>query len=119
MEREIALREGGKAELTEEQEVEVVQKQAKQRRDAIEQYEKADRPDLKQRELDELTVIEEYLPRQLDDNEIEAVLRDVIAATGASSRADMGRVMGTAMSRLKGRADGRRVQQLASELLSQ
>lgn len=119
MEREIALREGGRAQLTEDQEIDVVQKQAKQRRDAIEQYEKADRPDLKQKEMDELSIIEEYLPQQLDDEEIQGVLREVIEATGATSRADLGKVMGAAMGRLRGKADGRRVQQIASNLLSQ
>lgn len=119
VEREIALREGGTAELTEDQEIDVLQKQAKQRRDAIDQYEKADRPDLKQKEMDELSIIEEYLPRQLDDAEIESLLREVIEVTGASSPADMGKVMGAAMERVRGKADGRRVQQIASEILSQ
>lgn len=118
MEKEIAMREGGKAELAEEQEVEVLQKQAKQRRDAIEQYEKADRPDLRQREMDELSIIEEYLPRQLEDEEIKDVVREVMAARGATSPADMGKVMGAVMNRVRGRADGRRVQMIASELLS-
>lgn len=118
-EREIDLRQGGKGELTEDQEIEVLQKQAKQRRDSIEQYAKADRVDLQQKEEDELSIIEEYLPQQLADDEIENVLREIIADTGASSPRDMGKVMGSAMDRLRGRADGRRVQQLASALLAQ
>lgn len=119
MEREIELRQGGKAELTEDQEIEVVQKQAKQRRDSIAQYAKADRADLKQKEEEELSIIEEYLPKQLEDDEIRAVLREIIEETGAESPGDIGKVMGAAMNRVRGRADGRRVQQLASELLSQ
>lgn len=118
MEREIELRQGGKAELTEDQEIEVVQKQAKQRRDSIVQYAKADRADLKQKEEEELSIIEEYLPKQLEDDEIRAVLREIIEETGAESPGDIGKVMGAAMNRVRGRADGRRVQQLASELLS-
>lgn len=118
MEREIELRRGGKAELTEDQEIEVVQKQAKQRRDSIEQYAQADRADLKQKEEEELSIIEEYLPRQLDDDEIKELLREIIADTGAATPGDIGKVMGAAMNRLRGRADGRRVQQVASELLS-
>lgn len=119
VEREIELRQGGKAELTEDQEIEVVQKQAKQRRDSIAQYAKADRADLKQKEEEELSIIEGYLPRQLEDDEIRDILREIIADTGAGSPGEIGKVMGAAMSRVRGRADGRRVQQLASELLSQ
>jgi hypothetical protein len=119
MEKEIGQRQGGTAELTEEQEIEVLQRQAKQRRDSIEQYEVAGRSDLKEREEEELSIIEDYLPRQLEDDEIRNVLTEIIAATGAASPGDMGKVMGSAMSRLRGRADGRRVQQMASEMLSQ
>ena len=118
MEKEIEQREGGTATLTPEQEVGVVQKQAKQRRDSIEQYERAGREDLSRKEADELAVIEEYLPKQLGDEELRKVVQEVIAATGAASPKDIGRVMGAAMERVRGQAEGRRVQQLASELLS-
>lgn len=118
LEKEIELRGSGAGELTEEQEVGVIQKQAKQRRDSIEQYEKADRPDLKQKEEEELAIIEEYLPKQLGDDEVRKVLHEVIAATGAASPRDIGKVMGAAMERVRGLADGRRVQQIATELLS-
>lgn len=119
MEKEISQRRGGVAELTQEQEIDVVQRQAKQRRDSIEQYEKASRTDLKEKEEEELAIIEDYLPRQLNDDEIRSVLSEIITATGAASPADMGKVMGSAMEQVRGRADGRRVQQLASEMLSQ
>ena len=118
LEKEIELRKGGAAELTDEQEVSVIQKQAKQRRDSIEQYEKAARSDLRQKEEDELAIIEQYLPKQMGDDEVRKVLHEVIAATGAASPRDIGKVMGAAMERVRGQADGRRVQQLASELLS-
>lgn len=118
MEKEIELRKGGEGSLTDEQELAVVQKQAKQRRDAIEQYEDAGRDDLRDKEQDELEVIEEYLPRQLSDDEIREVVQDVIESTGAQSQADMGRVMGASMQKLRGRAEGRKVQQIAQELLS-
>ena len=117
---EIAAR-GGNEEaqgLSRDQEVEVLQKQAKQRRDAIEQYEAADRDDLASKERDELAIIKEYLPAQLDDDAIRAELHEIVKHTGATGMKDMGRVMGEAMSRLKGRADGRRVQAVAQELLS-
>ena len=118
MEKEIELRGGGAADLTNEQEVSVIQKQAKQRRDSIEQYERADRADLRQKEEEELAIIEEYLPKQMGDDEVRKVLHEVIAATGAASPRDIGKVMGAAMERVRGLADGRRVQQLATELLS-
>lgn len=118
LEKEIEKREGGVASLSEEDELAVVQKQAKQRRDAIEQYEQANRIDLRDKEAEELAIIEDYLPRQLSDEEIRAAVGEVIDATGASSKADMGRVMGSAMQKLRGKAEGRRVQQIVMELLS-
>ena len=118
MEREIEQRQGGTATLTEEQEMAVLQKQAKQRRDAIEQVAAAGREDLAAREREELAVIEAYLPQQLADDEIRSVVREVAAAAGASSMREMGKVMGPAMERLRGRADGRRVQEIVREVLS-
>ncbi len=118
MEKEIELREGGTAVLTEEEELAVLQKQAKQRRDSIEQYEEADREDLRKKEEEELEVIEAYLPRQLGDEEVRDVVRQVIDETGAASKADMGKVMGAAMGKLRGRAEGRTVQRIAIDLLS-
>lgn len=118
MEKEIEERKGGEGSLTEEQELSVLQKQAKQRRDSIDQYEEADREDLAAKEREELTVIEDYLPRQLSDEEIRQAVEEVIVSTGASSRADMGKVMGASMQKLRGRAEGRKVQQIAQELLS-
>ncbi|BBM70049.1 GatB/YqeY domain-containing protein [Rhodothermus marinus] len=118
MEREIAERKGGEATLTPEQELEVLQKEAKRRREAIEQFRAAGREDLVQKEAEELKIIEEYLPRQLSDDEIRAVLEEIIEAVGARSVRDMGRVMKEAMARMRGQADGRRVSELARELLS-
>ena len=118
MEKEIEKRGSEEDTLSEEQELRVLQKQAKQRREAIEQYEKADRSDLVEKEQEELEVIEEYLPRQLEDEEIREVIREVIDDTGASSMQDMGAVMGPAMQRLRGRADGQRVQELVRSALS-
>ncbi len=119
MEREIAERSGGAAVLTEEQELAVVQKQAKQRRDALEQYDRAGREDLAAKEREELEVLKDYLPRQLDEGEVRTVVQRVIAETGASSPRDMGKVMGLAMKQLRGKADGRMVQAVARELLSE
>ncbi len=119
LEKEIEERTGGEATLTEEQELAVLQKQAKQRRDAIEQYEQAGREDLAEKEREELAVITSYLPRPLSEEEIREVLLEIIRETGASSPRDMGKVMGPAMSRLRGRADGRTVQALARTLLEE
>lgn len=118
MDKEIELRKGGTATLTDEQELAVVQKEAKQRRDAMEHYEEAGREDLRKKEEEELEIIQEYLPRQLSEDEIRAVVREVIEESGAVSMADMGKVMGASMQRLRGRAEGRLVQQVAVELLS-
>jgi uncharacterized protein YqeY len=88
----------------------VITKQAKQRRDSIEQFERAGRTDLAAHEADELAIIEAYLPAQASDDEIAAAVRAVVEQTGAASMKDMGRVMGGAMQALKGVADGARVQ---------
>jgi len=117
--KEIELREGGEARLTEQQELAVLQKEAKQRRESIEQYRAGGREDLVQKEAEELAIIEEYLPKQLDDEEIEKILRDIIEVVGAKSRRDMGKVMGQAMKRLRGLADGKRVQEIAQKLLAE
>ena len=117
LEREIDERQGGEARLTDAQVQAVLQKQAKQRRDAIAQFEAADRADLVAREREELDLIETYLPKQLGDDEIRDVVRAIIAETGASSMRDMGNVMGPAMQRLAGRADGKRVNAVVRELL--
>ena len=116
--KEIAERQGGEATLSEETYLAVLQKQAKQRRDAIEQYEQASRDDLAAKEREELVIIESYLPQQLDDEEIRSVVRAIVAETGASSMRDMGKVMGAAMQQLRGRADGRRINEITREFLS-
>lgn len=105
--------------LTPEQELEVLQKEAKRRREAIEQFRAAGRADLVQKEEEELRIIEAYLPRPLSDDEIRKVLEDIIEVLGARSVRDMGPVMQEAMARMRGQADGRRVSALARELLSQ
>jgi uncharacterized protein len=109
-------KEGG-GPLTGDDLVAVVQKQAKQRRDAAEQYAAAGRDDLATRERDELAVIEGYLPAQLSDEDIYRVIHEIVQRTGATTRADLGRVMGEAMRELRGQADGNRVRHVAQGLL--
>lgn len=118
LEKEVSIRVGGKGELSEEQELEVVMGLAKRRRDAIEQFTAGNRPDLAENEAAELAVLEEYLPQQLSDEEVEAAIRDIVTQTGAASMKDMGKVMGLAMKALKGKADGGKVQNLVKAILS-
>jgi uncharacterized protein len=117
LEKESLVRPSGQDELTADQELEVLTQLAKQRRDSVEQYQKAGRDDLANQEAQELAIIEEYLPQQLSDAEVEAVIDELIAKTGAASPKDMGKVMGPAMQQLKGRADGGKVQALVKAKL--
>lgn len=119
MSREIELRSGGTGSISDEEAMTVLQKQAKQRRDSIEQFESAGRDDLKAVEVEELAVIEEYLPKQLSSEEIQAEVRAIAEEIGVSGMQGMGKLMGQAMSRLRGKADGKLVQQSAREVLSQ
>jgi uncharacterized protein len=118
LEKEVALRPQGKDSLNEEQEIELLAQQAKQRRDSIEQYQKASREDLAEKESQELAIIETYLPKQLSEEEVNTVVDEIIAAVGATSAKDLGKVMGTAMQQLKGKADGKKIQELVKKKLS-
>lgn len=101
-----------------ESEVEtIVVKQAKQRRESIEEYEKAGRDDLAAPEKVELAIIEKYLPQQMSPDEIRALVSAVITETGADSPKGMGMVMGKLMPQVKGKADGKLVNQIVRELL--
>jgi uncharacterized protein len=110
IEKEVSVRPSGQTELTPEQEMEVLVQVAKQRRDSIAQYTQANRLDLAEAEALELAIIEEFLPTQLSDEEVFAVIDALILQTGATSAKDMGKVMGPAMQQLKGKADGKKVQ---------
>ncbi len=118
IEDESTARGKGQEELTAEQELAILTRLAKQRKDAIAQYNNANRADLADKEAAELAIIEEYLPAQMSDEEIEATIDALIAKTGAASAKDMGKVMGPAMKELKGRADGAKVQALVKAKLA-
>ena len=118
LEKEVELRPQGKDSLTLEQEIELLSQQAKQRRDSIEQFKNAGRDDLADKESQELEVIESYLPAQASDEEIETLVDELIAASGASTMKDLGKVMGPAMKQLKGKADGKKIQALVKSKLS-
>ncbi len=119
MTKEIDLRSGGKGEIPEEDAIAVIQKQAKQRRDSIEQYELAGRDDLKQIEVEELQIIKDYLPEELSEDDIRNAVVAIVRETAADGMKDMGRVMGAAMQQLRGKADGKLVQQIVREILSE
>jgi uncharacterized protein len=105
-------------ELDEAALLQVLQKEAKQREESIAAFERGGRQDLVDRETAELNILRAYLPAELSDEEIRAVVRRVIAETGARGKADMGKVMRPVMAELKGRAEGARVNRLVGEELS-
>lgn len=110
---------GSNGELTDEAAMKVLVKMAKQRRESASIYTEQNRPDLAETELAEMAVIEEFLPKPLTAEELEAELKKIIAATGASSPAEMGKVMGAATKALAGRADGKAISAKVRELLAQ
>jgi len=107
-----------KGEFTEEDAMNVITKAAKNRKESIESYKKGDREDLVKAEQKELEVIEEYLPEQMSDEEIKELVDEVIEETGASSMQDIGKVMGSIMPKVKGKADGSKVQVIVRSKLS-
>jgi uncharacterized protein len=110
--------EGAGGELKEEDEIKMLQKLIKQRKDSLEIYQQQQRTDLAQKEQEEITIIEKFLPKQMDAEELKTVLSKIISETGASSPADIGKVMGVATRQLAGKADGKTISAVAKELLS-
>jgi uncharacterized protein len=96
-------------ELTDEEFVEVATREVKRRKEAAEAYRGAGRPELEEREREEQAVLEAYLPAQLSDDELNGLIDEAVAATGASGPGDLGKVMGFVMGRARGRVDGSRV----------
>ncbi len=110
--------EGAKESLEDADVIKLIMKLAKQRKESAEQYTAAGRPELAENELAEAAVLEEYLPKQLSDEEVEAKLKEIIAEVGATSPSDMGKVMGVATKRLAGLADGRTISATVKKLLA-
>jgi uncharacterized protein YqeY len=106
---------GAGYEATDEDVLAVIQKEAKQRKDSIEQYKNANRTELVEKEEKELVLLEKYLPEQMGEDEIKKFVIEAIAKTGASSAADMGKVMGALMPHVKGKADGALVSKIVRE----
>lgn len=109
---------GMQDELADEDIIKIIQKLHKQRMESATVYKEQNRDDLADKELSEAKVMEDYLPAQLSDTELEKVLKGIIEETGASSMADMGKVMGIASRQLAGKADGKRISGLVKKLLS-
>ena len=110
--------EGAGGVLKEEDETKLLQKLVKQRKDSLEIYQQQQRADLAQKEQEEIAIIEQFLPKQLGTEELKAILSKIIAETGASSPADIGKVMGVATKQLAGQADGKTISATVKELLS-
>ena len=111
--QEIRLR----RDLEDDDAIQVLSRQAQQRRDSIEAFQSANRQDLVDKERAELEIITEYLPRQMGEDEIRALVAQTVAETGAAGPRDMGKVMSAIMPQVRGRAEGRQVSALVSEKL--
>lgn len=109
---------GSKETLSEEQEIKILQKLVKQRKDSAAIYSEQGREDLAQPELDQAAVIETFLPEQLSEEEIANVVSTIISKTGASGMKDMGKVMGMASQQLAGKADGKTISSIVKDQLS-
>jgi uncharacterized protein len=110
--------EGAGGEIKEEDEIKLLQKLVKQRKDSLEIYEKQNREDLAEKEREEISVIEKFLPKQMDEVELRTIIQKIIDETGASSPADMGKVMGAANKQLAGKAEGKTIAGIVKEILN-
>ena len=110
--------EGGSGELSADAEIKMLQKLVKQRKDSLEIFTQQGRADLAQKEQEEIAVIEKFLPKQLDPAEVRVLVKEIITKVGATSPADMGKVMGAANKELAGKAEGKLIAVVVKELLS-
>jgi uncharacterized protein len=109
--------EGAHGEIQEADEIKLLQKLVKQRKDSLEIFEKQNRPDLAEKEKEEIAIIEKFLPQQMGEEELKTVIAAIIAETGATTAADMGKVMGAANKQLAGKADGKTISGVVKQLL--
>lgn len=103
--------------LTEEEELKIIQKLVRQRRESAEIYKSQNRPELSEKEVAEADILEKYLPAKISDEELTLVVKAVIEKTGAKSISDLGKVMGAAMKELSGKADGKEISAKVKQLL--
>ncbi|MED1205087.1 GatB/YqeY domain-containing protein [Heyndrickxia acidicola] len=108
----------GNSELTEEEELTVLSREVKQRKDSLLEFEKADREDLAEKIRTELTYVDIYMPKQLSEDEVTKLVEETINEVGASTKADMGKVMSAIMPKVKGQADGSTVNKVVIQQLS-
>ncbi|MBN8191009.1 GatB/YqeY domain-containing protein [Bacillus sp. NTK074B] len=108
----------GKQELSEDEELTVLSREVKQRKDSLQEFQNAGREDLVEKIQTELTYVEIYMPKQLSEEEVSAIVQETVTEVGATSKADMGKVMGAIMPKLKGKADGALVNKLVLQHLS-
>lgn len=108
----------GQKELSEEEELTVLSRELKQRKDSLHEFDKAGREDLVEKLRAELAVVELYMPKQLSEEELAVIVKETIAEIGANSKADMGKVMSAIMPKVKGKADGALVNKLVQQHLS-
>ena len=113
----LAKTDGSGKEMDEATEIKMLQKLVKQRKDSLAIYEKQDRADLAKIEIEEIAVIEKYLPQQMDAEALTTFIKGLIEQTGASSMKDMGKVMGMASKQLAGKADGKSISTIVKQLL--
>ena len=109
---------GGSSVVSDEAGVKIMTKLHKQRKESADIYTKQGRQDLAEVEIAEAKILEEYLPEQMNEDEIKAIVKEIVASTGASSMADMGKVMGQASAKMAGKADGKMISGIVRELLS-
>jgi len=110
--------EGAGGEIKAEDEIKLLQKLVKQRKDSLEIYEKQNREDLAGKEREEISVIEKFLPKQLDEGELRTIIQKIVDETGAASPADMGKVIGAANKQLAGKAEGKTIAGIVKEILN-
>ncbi|MGM7684461.1 GatB/YqeY domain-containing protein [Cytobacillus sp. Hm23] len=108
----------GSSQLSEDEELTVLSRELKQRKDSLQEFDKAGRSDLVDKLKDEISLLEIYMPKQLSEDEIKEIVKETIAAVNASSKADMGKVMGALMPKVKGKADGSLVNKVVQQFLS-
>ena len=115
----LAKTSGGDHELTDGDILKIIQKLVKQRKESAELYTQGGRPELAEKEIAEMKVMEAYLPKALSEDEVRNILKEVVAEVGATGPKDMGKVMGAATKKLAGQADGRMISTIVKELLAQ
>ncbi|MFS0672854.1 GatB/YqeY domain-containing protein [Ornithinibacillus sp. 179-J 7C1 HS] len=108
----------GKSELSEDEDLSILSRELKQRKDSLQEFKSAGRDDLVEKLETEIKIIEEYMPEQLSDEELSVIIQETIRETGASSKQDMGKVMSRIMPKVKGKADGSKINKLVQEHLN-